>query len=128
MVSIRWASERSNMMFLPPALRPDLSLSLGTVTVEAIPDELKCQTMHVFCLSRSVVYTGRPDTESRCMSLKAVALSDQIADHLAGQIIHGTLPPGTRLHENELAKIGRASCRERVKNRRGPGRIKRKEQ
>ena len=38
------------------------------------------------------------------MPLKAVALSDQIADHLAEQIIHGTLPPGARLHENELAK------------------------
>lgn len=38
------------------------------------------------------------------MSLKAVALSDQIADHLAEQIIHGDLAPGARLHEGELAR------------------------
>lgn len=36
--------------------------------------------------------------------LKAVALSDQIADHLAQQIIHGELAAGARLQENELAK------------------------
>jgi DNA-binding GntR family transcriptional regulator len=38
------------------------------------------------------------------MSLKAVSLSEQIAQHLAEQIITGTLAPGARLPENELAK------------------------
>lgn len=38
------------------------------------------------------------------MSLKAVALSDQIAEHLAQQIIRAELPAGARLQENELAK------------------------
>ena len=38
------------------------------------------------------------------MSLKAVSLSDQIARHLAEEIITGTLAPGARLPESELAK------------------------
>ncbi|MDX1802946.1 MAG: GntR family transcriptional regulator [Alcanivorax sp.] len=38
------------------------------------------------------------------MSLKAVSLSEQIAQHLAERIITGALPPGTRLPENDLAK------------------------
>lgn len=38
------------------------------------------------------------------MSLKAVSLSEQIADHLAERIIEGTLEPGARLPEGELAK------------------------
>ena len=38
------------------------------------------------------------------MSLKAVSLSEQIAQHLAEQIITGTLAPGARLPENDLAK------------------------
>lgn len=38
------------------------------------------------------------------MSLKAVSLSDQIADHLSEMIIQGTLAPGEKLHEVELAK------------------------
>ncbi|EKF74583.1 GntR family transcriptional regulator [Alcanivorax hongdengensis A-11-3] len=38
------------------------------------------------------------------MSLKAISLSEQIAQHLGEQIITGTLPPGARLPENDLAK------------------------
>ena len=38
------------------------------------------------------------------MTLKAVSLSEQIADHLGEQIIDGSLEPGVRLPEAELAK------------------------
>ena len=38
------------------------------------------------------------------MSLKAVSLSEQIADHLGERIIEGSLEPGARLPEAELAK------------------------
>ena len=37
-------------------------------------------------------------------SLKATSLSEQIAEHLGGQIIRGELAPGARLPEAELAK------------------------
>ena len=38
------------------------------------------------------------------MSLKAVSLSEQIAEHLAERIIRGELAPGEKLPEAELAK------------------------
>lgn len=38
------------------------------------------------------------------MSLKAISLSEQIADHLGERIIEGSLEPGARLPEAELAK------------------------
>lgn len=38
------------------------------------------------------------------MSLKAVSLSEQIADHLGERIVRGELAPGTKLPEAELAK------------------------
>src|SRR5699024_2848971 len=38
------------------------------------------------------------------MTLKAISLSEQIADHLAERIIDGSLAPGERLPEAEWAK------------------------
>ena len=38
------------------------------------------------------------------MSLKAVSLSEQIAEHLSERIVRGDLAPGEKLPEAELAK------------------------
>ena len=38
------------------------------------------------------------------MSLKAVSLSEQIAEHLSERIVRGDLAPGQKLPENDLAK------------------------
>src|SRR5690606_12362343 len=60
--------------------------------------------------NNSIRDTSTHNGDNRChqkepfMTLRAVSLSEQIADHLAEQIVRGERKPGEKLPEAELAK------------------------